>query len=93
MVNVSVDVCSVGAREHSFWCDYSIDADSKLGAGVFGVVRRGVHLATGQACATKCVDFGTEHLTSPRGATACERLQNAWLRNGCREVTRGAGVV
>ena len=35
--------------------DLSVDYGSKLGEGGFGVVYRGVHLATGEACAVKCV--------------------------------------
>ena len=38
-----------------------MDLDSELGAGSFGVVRRGVHLATGDACAIKCMENGAEH--------------------------------
>ena len=34
---------------------FDAGVDSELGAGAFGVVRSGVHLTTGEACAVKCL--------------------------------------
>ena len=62
--SVSAAACGVAVSEHSFWSEYSIDLESELGAGSFGVVRRGVHLVTGDACAIKCLDDTAEHLVN-----------------------------
>ena len=36
-----------------WWKDYLVDFTSELGSGAFGVVCRGLHVATGRPCALK----------------------------------------
>ena len=58
--------CSMGRAEREFWSEYSVDFESELGAGSFGVGRRGVCLATGNACAIKCMRAGAQCLVEVR---------------------------
>ena len=44
----------------------SVELDSELGAGSFGVVRRGVYFATGEACAVKCMVADADSLEEVR---------------------------